>query len=144
MQNEEYRIKLKKGNERSLALIKSGMDIVVAIGLLQLAPKKVTPRVTGAFGFVTSLISCYQVFASSNLEFYLPYFSIAPEVSDVTHNCTERVSLIMISPSLLDFSLCIFFPLCYSHLHMGTSLRDSQTSFWLFWVVFRPFGRSVS
>lgn len=113
MQNEEYRIKLKKGNERSLALIKSGMDIVVAIGLLQLAPKKVTPRVTGAFGFVTSLISCYQVFASSNLEFYLPYFSIAPEVSDVTHNCTERVSLIMISPSLLDFSLCIFFPLCY-------------------------------
>lgn len=38
------------------------MDIVVAVGLLQLAPKKVTPRVTGAFGFVTSLISCYQVY----------------------------------------------------------------------------------
>lgn len=37
------------------------MDIVVAVGLLQLAPKKVTPRVTGAFGFITSLISCYQV-----------------------------------------------------------------------------------
>lgn len=62
--NEEYRSKLKKGNERSLALIKSGMDIVVAIGLLQLAPKKVTPRVTGAFGFVTSLISCYQLLPS--------------------------------------------------------------------------------
>ncbi|KAG8363351.1 hypothetical protein BUALT_Bualt19G0013400 [Buddleja alternifolia] len=59
--NEQYKSKLQKSNERSLALIKSGMDIVVAIGLLQLAPKKVTPRVTGAFGFVTSLISCYQL-----------------------------------------------------------------------------------
>lgn len=37
------------------------MDIVVAAGLLQLSPKKVTPRVTGAFGFASSLISCYQV-----------------------------------------------------------------------------------
>lgn len=61
MQNEQYRAKLKKSNERSLALVKSAMDIVVAVGLLQLAPKKVTPRVTGAFGFATSLISCYQV-----------------------------------------------------------------------------------
>ncbi|XP_010523724.1 PREDICTED: peroxisomal membrane protein 11D-like [Tarenaya hassleriana] len=60
-QNEQYRAKLQKSNERTLALIKSGMDIVVAVGLLQLAPKKVTPRVTGAFGFVTSLISCYQL-----------------------------------------------------------------------------------
>ncbi|KDO85999.1 hypothetical protein CISIN_1g024612mg [Citrus sinensis] len=59
--NEQYQAKLKKSNERSLALVKSAMDIVVAVGLLQLAPKKVTPRVTGAFGFVTSLISCYQV-----------------------------------------------------------------------------------
>ena len=59
--NEEYRIKLQKSNERSLALIKAGIDIVVAVGLLQLAPKKVTPRVTGAFGFVSSLISCYQL-----------------------------------------------------------------------------------
>ncbi|CAN4125781.1 unnamed protein product [Withania somnifera] len=50
-----------KSNERSLALIKAGIDIVVAVGLLQLAPKKVTPRVTGAFGFVSSLISCYQL-----------------------------------------------------------------------------------
>ncbi|KAJ6879318.1 peroxisomal membrane protein 11D [Populus alba x Populus x berolinensis] len=59
--NEQYRAKLKKSNERSLALVKSAMDIVVAVGLLQLAPKKVTPRVTGGFGFVSSLISCYQV-----------------------------------------------------------------------------------
>lgn len=64
VQNEDYRAKLKKSNERTLALIKAGMDAVVAVGLLQLAPKKVTPRVTGAFGFVTSLISCYQVHAS--------------------------------------------------------------------------------
>ena len=61
MQNEQYRAKLKSSNERTLALVKAGMDIVVAIGLLQLAPKKVNPRVTGAFGFVSSLISCYQV-----------------------------------------------------------------------------------
>lgn len=61
MQNEQYQSKIQKSNERSLALIKAGMDIVVAVGLLQLAPKKVTPRVTGAFGFVSSLISCYQV-----------------------------------------------------------------------------------
>ncbi|OIW01113.1 hypothetical protein TanjilG_25221 [Lupinus angustifolius] len=59
--NDQYRAKLKTSNERTLALIKAGMDIVVAVGLLQLAPKKVTPRVTGAFGFITSLISCYQV-----------------------------------------------------------------------------------
>ncbi|KAI4354982.1 hypothetical protein L6164_003801 [Bauhinia variegata] len=60
-ENEQYRAKVEKSNERTLALIKSAMDIVVAVGLLQLAPKKVTPRVTGAFGFVTSLISCYQL-----------------------------------------------------------------------------------
>jgi len=63
-QNEEYRAKLKKSNERSLALIKAGMDIVVAVGLLQLAPKKINPRVTGGFGFVSSLISCYQLLPS--------------------------------------------------------------------------------
>ncbi|XP_059651476.1 peroxisomal membrane protein 11C [Cornus florida] len=62
--NEQYLSKLKKSNERSLALIKASMDIVVAVGLLQLAPKKVTPRVTGAFGFVSSLISCYQLLPS--------------------------------------------------------------------------------
>lgn len=61
MQNEQYRAKLKSSNERSLSLIKAAIDIVVAAGLLQLSPKKVTPRVTGAFGFASSLISCYQV-----------------------------------------------------------------------------------
>ncbi|KAL2511392.1 Peroxisomal membrane protein 11C [Abeliophyllum distichum] len=62
--NELYRSKLQKSNERSIALVKAGMDIVVAVGLLQLAPKKVTPRVTGAFGFVSSFISCYQLLPS--------------------------------------------------------------------------------
>ncbi|KAM1140609.1 hypothetical protein EV1_040275 [Malus domestica] len=59
--NEQYRAKLKKSNERSLALVKAALDTVVAVGLLQLAPKKVTSRVTGALGFTTSLISCYQL-----------------------------------------------------------------------------------
>ncbi|WOG95379.1 hypothetical protein DCAR_0414695 [Daucus carota subsp. sativus] len=59
--NEEYRAKLKNSNERSLSLIKAAIDIVVAAGLLQLSPKKITPRVTGAFGFTSSLISCYQL-----------------------------------------------------------------------------------
>ncbi|KAL0411942.1 UNVERIFIED_CONTAM: Peroxisomal membrane protein 11D [Sesamum latifolium] len=62
--NEQYQRKLQKSNERSLGLIKAAMDIVVAVGFLQLAPKKVTPRVIGAFGFVTSLISCYQLLPS--------------------------------------------------------------------------------
>ncbi|KAH7850510.1 hypothetical protein Vadar_034135 [Vaccinium darrowii] len=62
--NEQYCSKLKKSNERSLALVKAAMDIVVAVGLLQLAPKKVNARVTGAFGFVSSLISCYQLLPS--------------------------------------------------------------------------------
>ncbi|KAI5074359.1 hypothetical protein GOP47_0010320 [Adiantum capillus-veneris] len=55
----------KQLEQRLLGWVKSSLDIVVAIGLLQLAPKKVTPRVTGAFGFVTSLISCYQLLPSS-------------------------------------------------------------------------------
>ncbi|XP_040988882.1 peroxisomal membrane protein 11C-like [Juglans microcarpa x Juglans regia] len=63
-QNEQYRAKLKKSNERSLALIKAALDLAVAVGLLQLVPKKVTPRVTGALGFVSSLISCYQLLPS--------------------------------------------------------------------------------
>lgn len=63
--NEQYQAKLQKSNERSLALVKAAIDIVVAVGLLQLAPKKVTPRVTGAFGFTSSLISCYQLLPSS-------------------------------------------------------------------------------
>ncbi|KAL2251713.1 peroxisomal membrane protein 11C [Sesamum indicum] len=62
--NEQYRSKLQKSNERSVDLIKAAMDIVVAVGFLQLAPKKVTPRVIGAFGFATSLISCYQLLPS--------------------------------------------------------------------------------
>lgn len=61
LQDEQYRAKLNQSNERTIALVKAGMDVVVAVGLLQLAPKKITPRVTGAFGFVSSLISCYQV-----------------------------------------------------------------------------------
>ncbi|KAL0913968.1 hypothetical protein M5K25_017463 [Dendrobium thyrsiflorum] len=60
-ENPQYLVKIKQSNERLLSLIKSSMDIVVAVGLLQLAPKKVTPRVTGSFGFITSLISCYQL-----------------------------------------------------------------------------------
>ncbi|KAI0500861.1 hypothetical protein KFK09_019079 [Dendrobium nobile] len=59
--NPQYLVKVKQSNERLLSLIKASMDIVVAVGLLQLAPKKVTPRVTGSFGFITSLISCYQL-----------------------------------------------------------------------------------
>ncbi|CAI9770241.1 unnamed protein product [Fraxinus pennsylvanica] len=62
--NEQYRSKLQKSNERSLALVKSAIDIVVAVGLLQLAPKKVSPRVTGAFGVASSVISCYQLLPS--------------------------------------------------------------------------------
>nr|XP_029123615.1 peroxisomal membrane protein 11C [Elaeis guineensis] len=60
-ENEKYLNKIKQSNERLLALIKASMYIVVAVGLLQLAPKKVTPCVTGAFGFMSSLISCYQL-----------------------------------------------------------------------------------
>lgn len=67
LQNEQYQNKMKQSDERHLALVKAAMDVVVAIGLLQLAPKKVTPRVTGAFGFITSLISCYQVTSASAL-----------------------------------------------------------------------------
>ncbi|KAJ9680914.1 hypothetical protein PVL29_020042 [Vitis rotundifolia] len=63
-QNEQFCSKLEKSNARSLALVKAVMDTVVAVGLLQLAPKKVTPRVTGGFGFVSSLISCYQLLPS--------------------------------------------------------------------------------
>ncbi|CAM8912973.1 hypothetical protein QQ045_031566 [Rhodiola kirilowii] len=64
IQNEQYSVKLQKSRERSLALIKSALDIFVAVGLLQLYPKKITPRVTGALGFTTSLISCYQLLPS--------------------------------------------------------------------------------
>ncbi|KAK9273290.1 hypothetical protein L1049_018097 [Liquidambar formosana] len=72
--NEKYCAKLQKSNERSLALVKALMDTVVAVGLLQLAPKKVNPRVTGGFGFVSSLISCYQVLANSYNQSLLTLF----------------------------------------------------------------------
>lgn len=68
LQDEVYRNKVKQSNERLLALVKASMDLVVAIGLLQLAPKKITPRVTGGFGFLSSLISCYQVCFSFKVE----------------------------------------------------------------------------
>lgn len=55
----------KQVNDRLLNFIKSSLDVVVGVGLLQLAPKKVTPRVTGAFGLATSLIACYQLFPPS-------------------------------------------------------------------------------
>lgn len=55
MQIEKYNL------QKSLTLITASMDIVVAIGLLRLAPKIVTPCVTGAIGFASSMISCYQV-----------------------------------------------------------------------------------
>lgn len=58
----------KQQEQRVLAWIKSSLDVIVAIGLLQLAPKKVTPRVTGAFGFISSLISCYQLLPASNVK----------------------------------------------------------------------------
>ncbi|CAL9232282.1 unnamed protein product [Arabidopsis halleri] len=69
--DEEYRAKLKQSNERSLALIKSAMDIVVAAGLLQLAPKKITPRVTGAFGSSppSFLVILVPLFHPQNLYF---------------------------------------------------------------------------
>jgi hypothetical protein len=71
--------KAEKGSKEQLALLekrtaqsskfqthvlnyaKNSLDVFVAIGLLQLAPKTVTPRVTGALGFVTSLIALYQL-----------------------------------------------------------------------------------
>lgn len=62
--NELYKSKVQESNERSLAFVKAALDIVVAVGLLKLAPNKVTPRVSGAVGFVSSLISCYQLLPS--------------------------------------------------------------------------------
>ncbi|KAH9610946.1 hypothetical protein KSS87_019497 [Heliosperma pusillum] len=61
VEDEQYQGKVQKYNDRSLALVKVTMDFVVAAGLLQLAPKTINARVTGAFGFASSLISCYQL-----------------------------------------------------------------------------------
>ncbi|KAJ7543714.1 hypothetical protein O6H91_09G049700 [Diphasiastrum complanatum] len=59
---KEQRLKIaEQSHARSINLLKSLLDIGVAVGLLQLAPKSVTPRVTGGLGFITSLISCYQL-----------------------------------------------------------------------------------
>ncbi|XP_073001916.1 peroxisomal membrane protein 11E-like [Typha latifolia] len=60
--DELYHNKLKRLNGRLITLIKASLDMVVAVGLLQLAPKKITPRVVGGIGFITSLIACYQLF----------------------------------------------------------------------------------
>lgn len=62
--NEQYKRNVQESNERSLAFVKAALDVVVAVGLLKLAPNKVTPRVSGAVGFVSSLISCYQLLPS--------------------------------------------------------------------------------
>lgn len=51
----------KKFGTHTLNYVKASVDVIVAIGLLQLAPKMVTPRVTGALGFATSLVALYQV-----------------------------------------------------------------------------------
>lgn len=95
MQNEEYCAKLQKSNERTLALVKAGMDIVLAVGLLQSAPKKVTPRVTGAFGFVSSLISCYQVLDSRLSILYLISPFLFTGLLDVSGECIYGESLVL-------------------------------------------------
>ncbi|MCO5599196.1 hypothetical protein L7F22_053296 [Adiantum nelumboides] len=51
-----------------LGFIKSSLDVVVAVGLLQIAPKHVTPRITGACGTVTSLITCYELYRRASLK----------------------------------------------------------------------------
>ncbi|KAL2938223.1 Peroxisomal membrane protein 11C, partial [Bienertia sinuspersici] len=42
-ENDQYQAKVHKYNNRSLALVKAALDIVVAAGLHQLAPKKIIP-----------------------------------------------------------------------------------------------------
>eukprot|EP00249_Psilotum_nudum_P030478 c43130_g1_i1 orf=141-872(+) len=61
---EQKLLKLQASHEKLLNFIKASLDIIVAVGLLQLAPGKVTSRATGGFGFITSLISCYQLLPS--------------------------------------------------------------------------------
>jgi hypothetical protein len=58
---QQQKENLIKSRERTLNLIKSSLDILVAAGLLKLAPRTITPRITGALGFITSAISCYQL-----------------------------------------------------------------------------------
>uniref|UniRef100_M8C3H6 Peroxisomal membrane protein 11-5 n=1 Tax=Aegilops tauschii TaxID=37682 RepID=M8C3H6_AEGTA len=98
--NEQYRMKLKKSNERLLALIKSSLDIVVAVGLLQLAPKKVTPRVTGAFGFASSLIACYQVALRTTLRMGNTVGKDSKEQLWRSSSCSARLCISFTSTSL--------------------------------------------
>eukprot|EP00250_Pteridium_aquilinum_P015868 c22810_g1_i3 orf=290-985(+) len=58
----------RQWHPHALSFVKSSMDVVLAIGLLQLASKRVTPRVTGALGTVTSLITCYELFKAITLK----------------------------------------------------------------------------
>eukprot|EP00897_Mesotaenium_endlicherianum_P010639 jgi/Mesen1/9603/ME000659S08975 len=62
---EQQAAQLKRSRERTLNLIKVGLDVIVGVGLLQLAPKTVNSRVTGALGTVTALIACYQLFPAA-------------------------------------------------------------------------------
>lgn len=131
MQDEEYSAKLKKSNERTLALIKSAMDIVVAAGLLQLSPQKITPRVTGAFGFTTSIISCYQVNTH-----YSSSFSI-----------TNSLSMFVTFLFLIIYDSCfIQHHSCFRHAPRSKQLEaNRRSSFgkkiiseslcWSFWVI---------
>lgn len=57
---------LSKLHSRSLNYVKNSLDILVGIGLLQLAPRHVNARVTGALGLITSLIACYQLFPATS------------------------------------------------------------------------------
>lgn len=100
LQNDQYQAKVQKYNDRSLALVKAALDIVVAAGLLQLAPKKITPRVTGAFGFATSLISCYQVchvVCFFCLSLSAPWLNILP--CRVTHSASRTISYFAFTPA---------------------------------------------
>lgn len=62
---EDKRAAVAKQRERLLTYVKNSVDVFVGIGLLQLAPKTITPRVTGALGTITALIACYQLFPPS-------------------------------------------------------------------------------
>jgi hypothetical protein len=62
---EDIKAYQTQSKDRALSFVKCGLDIFVAIGLLQLAPKSITPRVTGGLGLITSLISCYQLLPPS-------------------------------------------------------------------------------
>ena len=61
VQLEQRAVHAKKVGTHTLNYVKASVDVIVAFGLLQLAPKTVTPRVTGALGFITSVIALYQV-----------------------------------------------------------------------------------